>query len=171
MTALMSMMSDGMATGPQTDHSDEQTMQKRGAIVPVNDELRQRKRKAVERILLAIAVIGTALAIMMYSNLFSRIADRLLPPKSDVYGLWVEQHVAPYAAKKIRLDAKGVVIEGRVVATSFDFNGRTLEYTIGTREFQYRMLNEENTEMQRVKPASHYNPTFQLSGKHQKNLR
>lgn len=82
----------------------------------------------------------------------------------------MEQNVAPYAAQKIELEAKGVVIEGRVVTTSFDFNGRYLEYRIGDQEYRYKMLNEENTEMTLISPA-HYNPTFQLSGKHQKNLR
>lgn len=145
-------------------------MLKSEALEPVNDELRLRKRKAIERMLLSIALVGTVIVIVMVSNVFGRVADLFLPPKSDVYGLWVEQNVAPYAAQKIELEAKGVVIEGRVVTTSFDFNGRYLEYRIGEQEYRYKMLNEENTEMTLISPA-HYNPTFQLSGKHQKNLR
>ncbi|ELE8119809.1 DUF2850 domain-containing protein [Vibrio fluvialis] len=145
-------------------------MLKSEALEPVNDELRLRKRKAIERMLLSIALVGTIIVIVMVSNVFGRVADLFLPPISDVYGLWVEQNVAPYAAQKIELEAKGVVIEGRVVTTSFDFNGRYLEYRIGDQEYRYKMLNEENTEMTLISPA-HYNPTFQLSGKHQKNLR
>ena len=72
--------------------------------------------------------------------------------------------------KHIELSKQGVMSGGRVLATSFDFDGHYIEYQIGDEHYRYKMLNERYSEMTLVS-SEHYNPTFQLSEKHKKNLR
>lgn len=162
----------GLQSGTQSAIiiADTRRMFKSETLASVNDELRLRKRKIIERVLLSGVLAGSVLVIVMFSSVIGRIAEQFLPPKSDLYGVWIEQNVAPYAAQQIELEPRGVLIEGRVMTTSFDFDGRYLEYRIGEQRYRYRMLNEQHTEMTLISPA-HYNPTFQLSGKYQKNLR
>ncbi|MDE1331015.1 DUF2850 domain-containing protein [Vibrio aestuarianus] len=128
-----------------------------------------RKRTVIERVLIVLALVGTVAVFSLYSDIFSRISD-YLTPKEQVYGIWVEQNVAPYVAKHIELSQQGVMSGGRVLATSFDFDGHYLEYQIGDEHYRYKILNESYSEMTLVS-SEHYNPTFQLSGKHKKNLR
>ena len=58
-----------------------------------------RRRKVIERVLMALALVGTLSVFSLYGDIFSRISD-YLTPKEQVYGVWVEQNVAPYAAKQ-----------------------------------------------------------------------
>ncbi|MCG3729238.1 DUF2850 domain-containing protein [Vibrio cincinnatiensis] len=127
------------------------------------------RKKSVERLLIAAALVGTVIVILLYSNLFGRITGHFAPPKSSIYGVWIEQNVAPYMAQKIEVQPNAIVIDGRVVSTTYQYNGRSLSFSIADKSFQYKMLNEENTEMRLVSP-NRYNPIFQLSGKHKKNL-
>lgn len=129
-----------------------------------------RNKKWLERILILAVVLGVSVVVLLYSQVFNRLADSFSPSKSDIYGLWIEQNVAPYAAQRIDVQADAIMIDGRMVTTHYDFNGRHLSFYIGDQKMEYRMLNDEYTEMRLVSKA-HYNPTFQLSGKHQKNLR
>lgn len=59
------------------------------------------KSKALskERLLLLLAILGTSYVLMLYSNIFGRLQEQWFP-KSELYGIWVEQNVAPYAAQK-----------------------------------------------------------------------
>ncbi|MBD1564996.1 DUF2850 domain-containing protein [Vibrio sp. S12_S33] len=135
----------------------------------VTQETHLRRIMVIERVLIVLALMGTVVVFSLYGDIFFRISD-YLTPKEQVYGIWVEQNVAPYAAKHIELGKQGVMSDGRVLATSFDFDGRYIEYQIGDEHYRYKMLNERYSEMKLVS-SEHYNPTFQLSGKHKKNLR
>lgn len=128
------------------------------------------KKKRLERGLILIGVIGIAVVIGLYGQVFNRLADSFSPSKSEIYGIWIEQNVAPYAAKRIHVQSDSIIIDGRLVTTQYDFNGRYLSFYVGDQKMQYRMLNDQFTEMRLVSKTA-YNPTFQLSGKHQKNLR
>lgn len=128
------------------------------------------KKKGLERGLILIGVIGVAVVIALYGQVFNRIVDSFSPSKSEIYGIWIEQNVAPYAAQRIHVQADSIIIDGRLVTTQYDFNGRYLSFYVGDQKMQYRMMNDERTEMRLVSKAA-YNPTFHLSGKHQTNLR
>ncbi|MCG3765973.1 DUF2850 domain-containing protein [Vibrio cincinnatiensis] len=127
------------------------------------------RNKSVERLFIAGALVGTVIAILLYSHLFGRLSGQFTPPKSTIYGVWVEQNVAPYMAQRIEVQPNAIIIDGRVVSTSYQYNGRYLSFTIADQPFQYQMLNEENTEMKLIS-SNRYNPIFQLSEKHKKNL-
>lgn len=128
------------------------------------------KKKWLERGLILAVLIGGAVVVSLYSEVFNRLASSFLPSKSDIYGVWVEQNVAPYAAQRITIQSDAIIIDGRMVTTLYTFDGRHLSFQVGDQTMQYRMMNDEHTEMRLVSSA-HYNPTFYLSGKHQKNLR
>ncbi|WP_373433060.1 DUF2850 domain-containing protein [Vibrio anguillarum] len=128
-----------------------------------------RRRKYIERGLMLVVMIGLFSVASLYGDLFTRL-ENYFSPKDEVYGVWVEQYVAPYSAKRIELGKAGVISSGRVLTTSFEFDGHFLEYQIGDTSYRYKMRDDNNTEMTQMS-SSHYNPTFRLSGKYQKKLR
>ncbi|MGT0150345.1 DUF2850 domain-containing protein [Vibrio metschnikovii] len=48
--------------------------------------------------------------------------------------------------------ADAIMIDGRMVTTHYDFNGRHLSFYIGDQKMEYRMLNDEYTEMRPESP-------------------
>lgn len=137
-------------------------------MVPSNQMEVPAGKKYVERLLLAVALVGTVVVIMLYYNVFGHLAARFTPPISDIYGVWIEQDVAPYMAQKIEVQPNYIIIDGRVVSTSYQYNGHSLIFTVAGNSLQYNMLNADKTEMKLVS-ANRYNPIFQLSEKHKKN--
>ncbi|WP_241033836.1 DUF2850 domain-containing protein [Vibrio maerlii] len=129
----------------------------------------KRKRKIIERVLIVLALIGSAAVFGLYSDLFGRYVEQTYP-KSDVYGEWQEQKVAEYAKEYILLSDDGVIKDGNLISTSFDYDGRYLEYTTGEGVFRYRFTDDARTQMVQVSD-NHYNPVFILVGKHKKQLR
>lgn len=137
-------------------------------LAPLVAALRSTQRKTLERGLFAIATGGTLLVVMLYSNVFTQLATLMQPPKSTIYGVWTETDVAPYLAQHIEIRREVVMVDGRVVTTSYQYNGRLLEYRVAGRDYQFLMRNQERTEMTLLSSA-HYNPTFQLSEKDKKH--
>ncbi len=129
-----------------------------------NEGMRNPQRKRVERLVVAIAVVGTLVLISVFGNITDKL-NALLNPNSNVYGVWVEQNVPSYSAERILLNQYGVTIKGRVVATHFRFNGSEISYTFGNRTLRYKMKDHTNTEMKLVSEP-YYQPVFQLSEKH-----
>lgn len=128
-----------------------------------------KKRKVIERSLMIVALIGSIFVVVLLSNVYTQYVQSLTP-KSMIYGTWVEQKVAHYATDEFVLSERGVTINGSVVATDFEFNGKVFEYTAGDTTYSYKMLNQENTEMI-LDSDAHYNPKFKLKGVHTKALR
>lgn len=77
--------------------------------------------------------------------------------ESGIYGEWVEQEVAPYAADRFEIRKDGIYINGRRSTTDFDYDGAKLIYTIGAQEFVFKMDDEKR--FQREKPH-HYSSYF-----------
>lgn len=103
---------------------------------------------------LIVAYFMIQLGIGLYSKyqLFSH-------PQSLVYGTWIEDKVAPYAAEHIVINSSGVLIDGGVVDTQFNFDGETLRYQHGTQERVFR-FNYENWNEMTLETKALYQPVY-----------
>lgn len=126
-------------------------------------------KKLLERAIIAFAVIAAVGAVMLASRLYDIYLEKTYP-KSGVYGTWVEQNVAAYAADEFILSPSGVTIKGRVVNTQYSWDGSFLEYRIGDKERKFRALNQQFTELQLIS-ETHYQPVYRLSEKFKNNIR
>ncbi|ENM3765555.1 DUF2850 domain-containing protein [Vibrio cholerae] len=126
------------------------------------------KSKALskERLLLLLAILGTSYVLMLYSNIFGRLQEQWFP-KSELYGIWVEQNVAPYAAQKITICTQGIVLNGRLVTTHFNYDGARLEFTVNGQPYQFEIMLEKKQMKQRS--SANYQPVYQLSEKVKNN--
>ncbi|WP_158119953.1 DUF2850 domain-containing protein [Vibrio metoecus] len=126
------------------------------------------KSKALskERLLLLIAILGSSYVFMLYSNLFGRLQEQWFP-KSELYGIWIEQDVAPYAAQKITIGSQGIVLNGRLVTTHFNYDGARLEFTVNGQPYQFEIMLEKKQMKQRS--SANYQPVYQLSEKVKNN--
>ena len=83
-------------------------------------------------------------------------------PKSELYGRWVEQDVAIYAANEFVLNGDGVSIGGGgVVATQFHWDGTYLKFNVGGKEHRFQAHNEAFTEMKQIS-ESNYQPIYRI---------
>ena len=116
-----------------------------------------------------IAVVGTIIAGMLYSDWISRYIN---PPveKSIIYGKWVEQEVAPYAREVFELSERGVTVNGSTVATDFDFDGDASSYKFGSSVRRFRFIGQQHTEM-KLDANVHYLPIFRLERSFDSTLR
>lgn len=126
------------------------------------------KSKALskERLLLLLAILGTSYVLMLYSNIFGRLQEQWFP-KSELYGIWVEQNVAPYAAQKITIGTQGIVLNGRLVTTHFNYDGARLEFTVNGQPYQFEIMLEKKQMKQRS--SANYQAVYQLSEKVKNN--
>ncbi|HGS4915920.1 TPA: DUF2850 domain-containing protein [Vibrio cholerae] len=126
------------------------------------------KSKALskERLLLLLAILGTSYVLMLYSNIFGRLQEQWFP-KSELYGIWVEQNVAPYATQKITIGTQGIVLNGRLVTTHFNYDGARLEFTVNGQPYQFEIMLEKKQMKQRS--SANYQPVYQLSEKVKNN--
>ncbi|EMK6937372.1 DUF2850 domain-containing protein [Vibrio cholerae] len=126
------------------------------------------KSKALskERLLLLLAILGTSYVLMLYSNLFGRLQEQWFP-KSELYGIWIEQDVAPYAAQKITIGTQGIVLNGRLVTTHFNYDGARLEFMVNGLPYQFEIMLEKKQMKQRS--SANYQPVYQLSEKVKNN--
>ncbi|KGY12499.1 hypothetical protein NM22_09990 [Vibrio tubiashii] len=122
-----------------------------------------RSKKIFERVVLIGAVIAAICAVLMANSLYSIYLEKTYP-KSELYGTWVEQNVASYAADEFVLSPSGVSIDGGVVDTKYRWNGVHLEYRLGDKERKFKALNEQFTELQLISEPS-YQPIYRLSNK------
>ncbi|MCK6262542.1 DUF2850 domain-containing protein [Vibrio sp. ZSDE26] len=136
---------------------------------PKHNAKQIKRRKTKEVILTCVLIALSIVTIFTFTHLFKRIQFSLVDQQS-VYGVWVEQNVAGYATRKIHIGPDGVSVSGRVVSTNYEFDGNILEYQTGELLYQYRMLNEQNTQMIQLSD-SHYNPTYHLVEEYTERLR
>lgn len=105
--------------------------------------------------LVLFTVIGLIFAASLALGLVK--ADLFQPePIAHIYGTWVEQEVAPYAADSFEIRPAGVFINGRQISTHFEWDGSTLEYRLGDEIYLYTYSSEN---LVRQQPA-HYISTF-----------
>ncbi len=128
-----------------------------------NNSLLGSNKKILERTLLILAIAGTIWAAFLYGDVIGRVKE-LIAPKETVYGVWVEQNVASYSTRVVEIGPDGIMMEGRVYTTKFDYDGRYLEFSVAGQNYKFKMMNEENTEMKQISDAP-YNPIFHLAEK------
>lgn len=118
------------------------------------------KKKLIERIIIIGAIVVSIATVMLGSQLY-RYYLSVTYPKSNLYGTWVEQDVASYAASEFVLGPNGVTINGGIVATTYRWDGTYFEYSVGDVERRFLILNEAFTEM-RLISQPHYQPVFRV---------
>ncbi|KHT63133.1 hypothetical protein RJ45_13710 [Photobacterium gaetbulicola] len=88
---------------------------------------------------MAIAVTGAVALGMLLAGLFDNaVAQESNLP--DIYGVWVEQDVAPYAADRFEIRPEGVFVGGRQVNTQYQWDGNKLEYLKGETRYSYSFV-------------------------------
>ncbi|TFH91389.1 DUF2850 domain-containing protein [Vibrio ouci] len=118
------------------------------------------KKKLIERVIIVGAIVASIMAVMLGSKLYDYYLS-VTYPKSSLYGTWVEQNVASYAASEFVLGPTGVTINGGNVATSYSWDGTYLEYSVGDEKRRFIILNEASTEM-RLISQPHYQAVFHV---------
>ncbi|PMN93882.1 DUF2850 domain-containing protein [Enterovibrio norvegicus] len=107
-----------------------------------------------QSIALFVALVVSAV-IFLTSNgvhIFSEVDE------SAIYGEWVEQGVAPYAADRFEVRKDGIYIKGARTTSFFEFTGSKLIYTVGNNTYLYTV--EDKQTLQREKPY-HYSTPFE----------
>ncbi len=126
-------------------------------------------QKWVERSLMLVVAVGVVFVIYAYFDLYQRYREQNMP-KDRLYGMWVEQEVAPYMADRFVIGKRGVLIDGAVVSTQFNFDGQYFEYTSGGKQIKFILLDKNLSKMKLVTDLP-YQPVYQLSGSHKNRSR
>lgn len=119
-------------------------------------------QKWVERSLMLVVAVGVVFVAYAYFELYQRYREQNMP-KDRLYGMWVEQEVAPYMADRFVIGKRGVLINGAVVSTDFKFDGQYFEYNSGGKQIKFILLDENLSKMKLVSDLP-YQPVYQLSG-------
>lgn len=134
--------------------------------VSVNSNSRQEKRAG----LLAfqskwsiasiwLVVLASTYFIIQGAIVLSDKYQRISHPHSLIYGVWIESDVAPYRAERLEINSSGIVFEGGIVATEYDFDGDYLVYQHGTEQRRFKFQNQNWNEM-RLLTGNAYQPIF-----------
>lgn len=115
------------------------------------------KRTIIVVISLLIFIIGLSSVIV------SRYFDDS-QSKSLIYGIWEEQNVPAFSQDRFEVREEAIYIEERIVDTHYTFDGSTLMYEYEDKIYEYKVLDEHVTELQRVAPL-HYESIFHVRGK------
>ncbi|WP_028024382.1 DUF2850 domain-containing protein [Enterovibrio calviensis] len=111
-----------------------------------------------------MGILGQAIAlfILLIAGTLGFLVANDIPifEKADpavIYGEWIEQGVAPYAADRFEVRRDGIYIKGARTTSHYEFTGRKLIYTVGNNTYLY-VVEDANT-IQREKPY-HYSTPF-----------
>ncbi|MDN3681399.1 DUF2850 domain-containing protein [Vibrio tapetis subsp. quintayensis] len=107
-------------------------------------------------VLLSVIVIGLG-----YGGVKSFVDHQKVTKlyRQQIFGTWVEQNVADYAADSFVVKKNGIFIDGRQVTTQFTFDGVRLEFDLGAEHHRFEVRNSAMTQLKRVSPA-HYESVF-----------
>ncbi|MDB1123170.1 DUF2850 domain-containing protein [Vibrio algarum] len=122
-----------------------------------------KKQLRVKRAIIVVVSLLLIFIIGLSSVLVARYLDdsRL---EGLIYGVWEEQNVPSFAQDRFEVREEAVYIEERIVDTRYTFDGSTLTYEFEGKIFEYIVLDEHVTELQRVAPT-HYESVFHVRGK------
>ena len=119
--------------------------------------------KIFENTALICAIVVTVIFLSMSSKLYQLYMEKAYP-KSEIYGAWVEQNVASYAADMFMLNKSGVIIKGKVISTNYDWDGASLKYQIGDKERRFKVKKNEPDFMEiQLISEPHYKPIFRMA--------
>ncbi len=106
-------------------------------------------------------ILVSGLALSGFIAVGAAKGDWFTPaPEPSIYGTWIEQDVAPYAADQFELRANGVYVSGRLVSTTYEWDGSQLRYRMGDETYRYTF---EEGQFIRQQPA-HYVSSFARQG-------
>ena len=72
-----------------------------------------------------------------------------------VYGVWVEVDAPPYQSDTLELSSSGVVINNRLVSTSFEFDGKQVIIITGEGAMVYVVTGPfDSPRLKRIVPVS-----------------
>ncbi|WP_394143231.1 DUF2850 domain-containing protein [Vibrio atypicus] len=108
------------------------------------------KAKAIKLLFVAIFL---SLAAGFSSLLLFSYQDYVHP--KHVYGTWVEVGAPPYSTELLTLNAQGVFRNHRLIATSFEFDGKKIFVTTGQGTTIYQIAGTFNSpQLRRLEPNS-----------------
>ncbi|WP_162062540.1 DUF2850 domain-containing protein [Vibrio taketomensis] len=117
-----------------------------------------KKRKGLEA-LAWLGAIVTTYFIFQGCVLLHEKYQRFTHPNSLIYGVWIEHDVASYQAERIVINEHGVIVNGGVVDTDFEFDGDYLVYQHGTQERRFK-FQYENWDQMTLQTQFGYKPVF-----------
>lgn len=117
----------------------------------------QKRRPAVmtksSAIKSAAAIVFVLLALGFSSLLYFSYQDYIHP--KHVYGRWIEVGAPPYQTEILTLNAQGVYRNNRLIATSFDFDGKRVTVKTGGGKSIYQIAGTfDSPQLRRLEPNS-----------------
>ncbi|MGF1908831.1 DUF2850 domain-containing protein [Vibrio kasasachensis] len=103
-------------------------------------------------------IVGTYIIIQCAVLLHGKY-QQMAHPESLIYGTWMEKDVAHYQADRLLVNQSGIIIEGGVVDTDFQFDGDYLVYQHGNQERRFKFEFENWNEMT-LEVDGAYQPVF-----------
>jgi hypothetical protein len=126
-----------------------------------------KKQIRVKRAVIIVVSLLLIFIIGLSSVLVARYLDDTRS-KTLIYGVWEEQNVPSFAQDRFEVREEAIYIEERIVDTHFTFDGSTLVYEFEGKKFEYIVLDDNVTELQRIAPL-HYESVFHVRGKYKPN--
>ena len=85
---------------------------------------------------------------------FANQAHQQSVSKSNVYGTWIEVAAPPYNTDTLTLSDNGVIMNHRLIATSFDFDGKIVTISTGSGTTVYTISGTyDSPRLKRLEPS------------------
>ena len=127
----------------------------------VSKVLRGNSRRDVSyyvRAILLVVTVAICTVVTLY-HVLGEYNAKQQDLKKNIYGHWVEQHVAPYMSDSYTIKPEGIYRDGRMLTSKFSFNGTELEFESGGVEHEFIVISESFNRMRRLRPE-HYESIF-----------
>ncbi|MDD1783798.1 DUF2850 domain-containing protein [Enterovibrio sp. ZSDZ35] len=107
-----------------------------------------------QSVALFVVLVGGTIGFLVANDIpiFSKV------DQSAIYGEWIEQGVAPYAADRFEVRKDGIYVKGARATSHYEFTGSKLIYTVGNKTYLYVVEGVDT--LQREKPY-HYSTPFE----------
>lgn len=107
------------------------------------------KKASIPRLLLLSLVWIVVISVIGFASYWYSVTSS---NKELVYGEWIEVNAPSYDTDIFLLSTKGVLKDGRVISTKFDFDGRVISYRFGNISYEYQLTNQDKTIIKRLHP-------------------
>jgi len=132
-------------------------------VMPINSAMTKEQTRVKRAIIIVVALL-LIFIIGLSSKILSRHFDDSYS-RSLIYGVWEEQNVPEFSQDTFEVRKDAVYIDERIVDTQYTFDGSILSYQFEGKSFEYKVLDDNITELQRISPL-YYESMFYLRGKH-----
>lgn len=127
-------------------------------------EQEQQKEKSRAALIAFLAVVCIGLAVLLYNLIQKRADIQNTEQESTLYGIWIEQGVAPYAADNFELKKDGVYYNQKKITKSFEISGT------GKKILSFKLTYDKHMECEFMKdqlkcknPLMHYEQIYKKS--------